>query len=231
MTSTPSGIGPSAPRVPAFTLTGCDNLSGTFPVPFDAAQALLPEGFAAVSAGEAPAPTAVMFVVMADCDGATVDGVDVGEAQVGYAELQVSVPASYQNASAADYTVPVVFAARPEALGDKVAALGLGRAGSSGFTRTDTPAAIRMQMAVDGVSLDLSGALAPNPATIQGAAFRVIGVQDKTVRSVLDGVAAGGSATQAALAFRGTGDPLLEAAQPASRGGSVTGYDLSFTMG
>jgi len=211
------------PHLPKVELRGCDNLSGDFPVPVDAAKALLPEGFEPVLAMDAP-PMAVLFVVALQCEHGLVDGVDAGPTSVGYEELDVVPPAALRTNGSTDYTVPVFFVAQPAAVGDALAALHLGNAGKGVVTRD----AAGFTVTMGGASFTLQGAGGPDGAKLSGGPFGVFGVQKKKLVTTIDASVTDATLATAALAVRGQGAPLLDQARPVARGGAASGFSLVF---
>ncbi|MEA3204108.1 MAG: hypothetical protein QOI63_1788 [Thermoplasmata archaeon] len=222
----PAAPPPAGPRV---TITGCTNFGGVFPVPMAAAQALLPDGFKAVPAAGDLTGGATLYVLALSCDGASVDGADVGAALLAYEELAVVPDAAHQVAGVSDYTVPLLFSASPRALGDAFEALGLGKAGGVSWVTTGA-GTTTAGGSVGGDGFTLTGQAAPSPpVAIPSGAFVLFGVQGKQVRGVVDGASEGGRFVQAAIVLQAQGNPpLLDQAQPAAQGFSVAGFTLHY---
>ena len=224
-----SSTPPEDEAAPRIALHGCENLSGTFPVPVGDAQALLPPGFAVRRTGASAVDGAVMYVVAARCASAAVDGADVGEALIGYAELDVVPPADVVLGT--DHVMPVFFAASPPSLGDALAALHLGRAGAGTVERADLAGGgAAFTVTMDGSGFRLAGAATSSATARDAGTFRAFGVQDGELLTVVDGAYAQGQGRQAALVLSPIGEaPLVsKSLRPAARGGTIAGYQLSF---
>lgn len=232
------GAGPAAPgaptsALPRIELHGCENLGGVFAVPLDDARALLPPGFEPLVRASAPQPTAVFYVIALACASAAVDGVDVGPAALAYEEIDVKPPAAYASPDITDYVVPVLFTAQPAALGDALGALHLGRAGPGSVTRSSAaPADIAYVVTMGKASFTLRGVVAQPAGALSASTFRVFGVQDRVVKTSLDGATtATAGATGGVLTLRASGDaPLLDKTPPATQGYRVATFDFSLKV-
>lgn len=219
------------PSAPTVALLGCANMNAAFPVPVAAAQAALPAGFVAKKTGGSAIDGALMYVVVARCESGIVNGADVGESLIGYAELDVVPPAAL--ASGNDHVAPVFFAASPPALGDALASLRLGRAGAATIERVALPggsAEFTVKLGEDGYRL--AGVVQPATSALTAGAFRVFGVQDAQLRTIVDGTYSAGTAQAATLVLSPIGNPPLidQSIRPAARGGAVSGFDLGFSL-
>lgn len=236
-----AGCGPSAPSLldarvadagPVLTLDGCENLGAVFPVPAAVARTALPAGFEPLPASGDPAGGSTLYVLALRCSGSSVDGVDTGAAQLAYAELAVTPPAEYAVEGLADYTVPLVFAAMPEAVGAALAQYRLGDAGPGSVQWTDlSPAGgVQVEVTLGNTAFTLSGALVPaNAAALSSGDFALFGVQGGEVQQTVLGHSAGGEALQGALQLDVTRGPeALMQARPVARGFSVQGFSLRF---
>lgn len=224
---------PPSPSTPlSIALGGCTNFGGVFPVPMDAAQAVLPDGFKPVAAAGDPQGGATLYVLALRCTEATVDGAEVGKALLGYEELAVTPDAAHAVKGVSDYTVPLLFTAAPQALGDALAKLRLGRAGPGGLVWDSTGAGtLHAEASLDGAGFILAGQVAPAaPTGLASGGFVLFGVQDRQVVSVVNGTSAGGQGYTAAVTLQAQGDaPLLGEARPAARGFSVQDFALVYT--
>ncbi|HUR25645.1 MAG TPA: hypothetical protein VM327_06500 [Candidatus Thermoplasmatota archaeon] len=222
---------PTTAPGPVLALTGCRNFGGVFPVPMDSARAALPEGFEPVPSQSDPAGGATLYVLGLLCEGSSVDGNDTGEATLAYAELAVIAPTEHRLGGITDGTVPLVFAATPQAVGDALATLRLGQAGFGEVAWVEHTGAgdVIVAVTLGETSFTLRGAYAPGAGTALGSGdFALYGVQDGVLVSKVLGSSAGGQAVDAAVTLEATGLPLLAEARPAARGFSVSGFDLSF---
>jgi hypothetical protein len=212
-------------------LQSCTNFGGVFPVPMDAAQKMLPEGFKPVAAANDPQGGATLYVLALSCAKAIVNGTDLGPATVAYEELAVTPDAAHSNPKTSDYTVPLLFVASPAPLGKAFAGMHLGRVGPGSITWTTTPiGAITAKATLGPDTLTLTGEAPPATASsLPSAPFTMFGVQDKKLVSTITAASAGGSAVQAAILLQTEGaPPLLDKAVPATRGFSVTGFSLMY---
>jgi hypothetical protein len=235
-TLTPTSPGPlPAPSTngsagPTLRLTDCTNFGGVFPVPMASARAALPEGFEPVQTPSDPAGGATLYVLGLRCAGSSVDGDDTGAATLAYAELAVVAPAAERLAGLADGTVPLVFAATPQAVGDALAALRLGQAGFGEVAWSGTAGAgdVVVTATLGESAFTLRGGHAPGAGGALGSGdFALYAVQDgKLVGKVL-GSAAAGAAVDAIATLESTGIGLLGEARPVVRGFSVSGFSLA----
>lgn len=223
--------GPMAAAGPVIRLTGCQNFGAVFPVPMDSARGALPAGFEPVATPSDPAGGATLYVLGVRCAGSDVDGANLGEATLAYAELAVVPPQDQAVAGVADATVPLVFAATPQPLGDAFSALRLGQVGFGEVTWAEHTGSgdVIVAATLGDAAFTLRGAYAPTPPGGLGSGdFLLYGVQDGAVQAKVLGSSAGGEAVDAAVALESAGIPLLAEARPAARGFSVAGFDLSF---
>jgi hypothetical protein len=212
---------------PALALTGCENLSGSFPVPAADARAVLPTGFQPRQADPAGS---IFWIVSVHCAGSQIAGVDAGEAWFSYGELDVTAPARYQIEGVADYTVPLFALAQPQAVVDALVALGLPHVAlSDTTTQTLATGGKRVTIASAEGGFEMVGQPTTGEATLGEGAWGMFGVQDRAVVSSIRGSASGGVALSSALAQTSDGSlPLMQSARPAARGGMVGGFDLAF---
>jgi hypothetical protein len=234
-TAAPAAPAPDAGRAggPVVRLTGCRNFGGVFPVPMGAARAALPPGFEPVATPSDPAGGATLYVLGVRCAAAAVDGTAVGEATLAYAELAVVPPAEAAVDGVPDSTVPLAFAATPQAVGDAFAAFRLGQAGFGEVTWAEHTGAgdVVVAATLGDVSFTLRGATTPEPpANLGSGDFVLYGAQEGALWTRVLGSAAGGEAVDAAVALEATGLPLLAEARPVVRGFSVSGFDLEFRL-
>lgn len=197
----------------------------------DAARAALPAGFEPVPTPSDPAGGATLYVLGVRCASSSVDGQATGEATLGYAELAVVPPAEAAVPGLSDATVPLLFAATPEPLGEAFARLRLGQVGfgTVGWAEHAGQGDAIVSVALGGASFTLRGAAAPTPPAGLGSGdFVLYGVQDGEVRATVIGSAAGGEAVEAAVTLESAGIPLLGDARPVVRGFSVAGFSLQF---
>ena len=220
--------------VQAFTLDGCRNVGGVFPVPMDAARAALPDGFEPVAADD-PQGGAVLYAIAVDCAGSSVDGNDTGPAFLGYAELAVTPPADLIVDGVTDCTVPLFFATSNSALGLVVETLGLGLAGQSesssrtNVTYDDVVQQGQMRLVLQGITLQLTYAFAgPPTGSVASGSFVLYGVQDGQVRSVLKGTSSDGTAVQGPVLLQAAGVPVASQARQPALGFSADGFSLAF---
>lgn len=218
---------------PTLDLVDCTNFGGVFPVPMDAAQAALPDGFEPVPTPSDPAGGATLYVLWLDCAGSRVDGNDTGPTYVMYAELAVRPRDDARIDGVEDYTVPLAIGASADPVGQRLAEFRLGRAGVSTLSDvTDgSPGPLAVRMAVDGVTMDLRGQVSPQSGAAFGSgAFALVGVQEGALASVVYGEAEGGTPADAAVTFQGEGLDLFGQARPVVRGFSVAGFTLRFAL-
>jgi hypothetical protein len=216
-TSPPSASGSSSSRgllpnvtvvsvAPAFGLGDCTNFGGVFPLARDQAVGMLPPGFEPVAASSDPTGShVVLYVLAVRCGSSFVATRSTGPAQLLYAELAVTPPKEQQLHAITDCTVPLLFTTSNPELASALI-LGLGAA-----------------------TLTLRGAVVPTGTTsLDSGAFVVYGVQDKVLRSTLLASSVGGSAQDAAVTLQASGAGAIDAAQPAARGFSVSGFSLAY---
>jgi hypothetical protein len=219
------------PAGPSVTIEGCTNFGGVFPVPMAAAKAVLPDSLTPVPAASDPQGGATLYVLALKCDGSSVDGASLGPALLAYEELAVTPDAAHAVKGISDYSVPLLFTAQPEGLGQALARLMLGKAGAGGLSWASTATgAITAQGTLDGDGFTLAGQTVPTPPVgLPSGAFVLFGVQDKQVKSVVNGTSQHGTFVQAAVTLQGQGNaPLIGQAQPATRGFSVNGFTLHY---
>jgi hypothetical protein len=196
-----------------------------------AAKAVLPDSLTAVPAASDPQGGATLYVLALKCDGSSVDGASLGPALLAYEELAVTPDAAHAVKGISDYSVPLLFAAQPEGLGQALARLMLGKAGAGGLSWASTATgAITAQGTLDGDGFTLAGQTVPTPPVgLPSGAFVLFGVQDKQVKGVVNGTSQHGTFVQAAVTLQGQGNaPLIGQAQPATRGFSVNGFTLRY---
>jgi hypothetical protein len=225
---------PFVPTVHAFTLEGCTNYGGVFPVAMAAAQAALPEGFTPVASATDPQGGATLYAIVLACGNATVDGGRVGPALVGYAELAVTPPAKLVVDGVTDCTVPVFFASSNRALGQALGELKLGLSGpatnaGSSAVGVEGDGTYQANLALGDASLTLSMGLAgPATGSVAAGSFVVYGVQDGKVQSILKGASTAATAQQGPLLLQAPGVPVAKDARQGALGFSASGFTLSF---
>jgi hypothetical protein len=217
---------------PRIGLEGCTNFGGVFPVPTNAAQALMPAGFSPVPVAGDPAGGVTLYVLALKCDAGTVNGTGVGPALLAYAELAVVPDAPHALKGITDYTMPVLFSATPAPLAQAFAQLHLGRAGDGNVSWTTAAATgtVLAQVLSGGDGFTLAGQSAPTPpAAIASGAFAVFAVQDRQVLGVANCTSTGGQFVAVAVALQAQGNPpLIAQARPATQGFSVSGFSLGY---
>lgn len=221
------------PATPALVLADCSNFGGVFPVDMAAARAVLPPGFEPVPAANDPGGGAALYMLFLQCAASSVDGNATGPTVAAYAELAVVPPAGFRLEGVDDYTVPLAFGAGVDAVGQRLAAFGLGIAGPASTTDVTTsgPGPQRLRLVVDDVTIDLTGQMSPQDGVALGDGdFALIGVQGGAVTSVVKGHASGGSAVQGTVTHQSAGLPVLAQARPVSLGFSVSGFTLAFEL-
>jgi hypothetical protein len=217
------------PPAPTIALSGCTNFGGVFPVPVDAAQAVLPDGFKPVPAAGDPQGGATLYVLVLKCDDAAINGTSVGRGLLAYEELAVVPDAAHTIKGITDYTVPLLLSAAPKSLGSAFEALHLGREGgvSFGVYASGTLEA-QGSVGADGFKMTGQPISAP-PSTLGPGSFVLFGVQDRQVVTTVAGASAGGSALQAPVALQAQGNPpLIAQARPATQGFTVSGFTLHY---
>jgi hypothetical protein len=217
------------PPNPSITLGGCTNFGGVFPVPMDAARALLPDGFTPVPAAGDPQGGATLYALVLKCDDAAINGTSIGPGLLAYEELAVVPDAAHMVKGITDYTVPLLFSAAPKSLGSAFEALRLGKSGGVSFG-VYASGTLEAQGGVGADGFTLRGQPIQQPPTPLGpGAFVAFAVQDRQVVGAVNGTSAGGSALQAPVLLQAQGNPpLLAQARPATRGFTVSGFTLHY---
>ncbi|HUR69516.1 MAG TPA: hypothetical protein VM370_09745 [Candidatus Thermoplasmatota archaeon] len=214
---------------PALALSGCQNLSGSFPVLASEARELLPAGFQPRSAETSL--TSVFWIVSVHCAGSQVDGVETGEAWFSYGELDVLAPPAWRQPGIADYTIPLFALAQPRTIVDALTGLGLPRVALSDTTAETLPTGgEHIVIGAAGGGFEMVGQPTTGTSTLGDGQWGMFGVSsDRHVVSSIRGSAMGGTAASSVLAQTSDGAlPLMAHARPVARGGAVSGFDLSF---
>lgn len=218
---------------PRVQLSNCENFGGNFAVPFDQAQAALPDGFEPLPTTGGSAAGAVFFITAVRCPQGSLDGQDLGEVIVSYAELPVTPGEAFAVEGHNDYVVPIFFTATPDVLADAFVGARFGEAGRSTITWTNpTPGSTDVQVTLGNGSYGLTGSIPPEPVSEFGAGeFILYGVQERTVRETVLGYYGGSSSVRGPVNLSSTGGPpLLGAAARTSRGFANTGFDFGFSL-
>lgn len=220
----------TVPSGPALALNHCTNVGATFTVPVESARAVLPPDFEPVISGTGPAGGATLYVLGVRCEQTQIDGVEQGVTTMAYAELAVTPPFEFAVEGITDYTVPLFFAATPDAVGNALDRLQIGQAGTVTWQALTPAGGMAVTATMGNASFTLTAAMAPTPpAAIGSGGFVVYGVEDKTVRSIISASSQGGESVQGVVSLESRGGPaLLQEARPVARGFSVRGFGLNF---
>ena len=211
-------------------LSQCENFGGNFAVPFDAAQAALPEGFEALPTTGGRTAGAVFYVIAVRCAEGRLGGRPLGEVQLAYAEIAATPSEQAQFDGLADATVPILFTATPSELADAFAALQFGDSGPGSIVWQSDASGTEVQFTVGEAMVTLSGQVPAEPASELGAgSFALFGVRDRQILSRVRGEAGAALSARGPVNLQSSGGPaLLGQAAPAARGFVARDFELEF---
>ena len=211
-------------------LSQCENFGGNFAVPFDAAQAALPEGFEPLPTTGGRNAGAVFYVIAVRCAEGRLGGRSLGEVQLAYAEIAATPSEQAQFDGLADATVPIMFTATPGSLAEAFAALQFGDSGPGSIVWQSDASGTEVQFTVGEAMVTLTGQVPAEPASELGAgSFALFGVRDRQILSRVRGEAGAARSTRGPVNLQSSGGPaLLGQAAPAARGFVSRDFDLGF---
>lgn len=219
-------------RDSALRLSGCENFGGNFAVPYEQAQAALPDGFQPLSTTGGRNAGAVFYVIAVRCREGSLDGRELGPVQLAYAELPTTPSPDQQADGIADYTMPVLFTATPALVAAQFQQFDFGLTGpgtidwlaGNGFGP-------QVQVSVGDVMLTLSATAPPEPASAFGAGeFILFGTQARTVTQQVLGYAGAADIARQAMQLESSGSlSLLQNAARTARGFTALDFELGFS--
>lgn len=218
------------PAARTIQLSQCENFGGNFAVPFDAAQAALPEGFEPLPTTGGRTAGAVFYVIAVRCAEGRLGGRPLGEVQLAYAEIAATPSEQAQFDGLADATVPILFTATPGALAEAFAELKFGDSGPGNIVWHSDASGTEVQFTIGEAMVTLSGQVPAEPASELGAgSFALFGVRDRQILSRVRGEAGAALSARGPVNLQSSGGPaLLGEAAPAARGFVARDFELGF---
>ena len=211
-------------------LSQCENFGGNFAVPFEAAQAALPEGFEPLPTTGGRNAGAVFYVIAVRCADGSLGGRSLGEVQLAYAEIAATPSEQAQFDGLADATVPILITATPNELAEAFAELQFGDSGPGSIVWQSGASGTEVQFTLGEAMVTLSGQVPSEPASELGAgSFALFGVRDRQILSRVRGEAGAALSSRGPVNLQSSGGPaLLGQAAPAARGFVSRDFDLGF---